>query len=147
MTVDRKWLWVGGILAVAGGALALGVPLATLITLAAVLACPAAMYFGMGMMGRMQGGAETGGTSSPDGRGAGMSKATRPAAAGAAMVPSEAPTTMRDAPPPIDDPVMILKRRLAAGDISLDEYDRLLAAISRPGPARDPSATGEGMLG
>lgn len=74
MRVDRRWLWVGGILAAAGAALALGVPLATLLTLAAVPACPAAMYLGMcgmGMMGRMQGRTEAGGAASPDGRDSG----------------------------------------------------------------------------
>jgi hypothetical protein len=144
MTADRRWLWVGGILAVVGGALALGVPLATLIRLAALLACPAAMYFGMGMMGRMHGGTETGGTSSPDGRGAGTA---RPAAASTTMAPSQAPTTALHASPDVDDPVIILKRRLASGNISLDEYDRVLAAVSRPGPALTSSATEQGTSG
>ena len=140
MNVDRRWLWAGGILTIAGGALAMGVPLATLITIAAVLACPAARYFGMGMMGRMHGSAETGGSPSHDGRGARTGEAVPRAAAGAAMAPSGAPALQ--APPPADDPVMVLKRRLAAGDISLDEYERLRAAISRPDPGRVTSTTG-----
>lgn len=47
MKVDRKWLWIGGAVAGAGAALALGVPLGTLLIVAALLACPAAMYLGM----------------------------------------------------------------------------------------------------
>ena len=102
MTVDRRWLWAGGALAVAGGALALGVPLATPITIAAVLACPAAMYFGMGMMGRMHGSAEAGGSPSHDDRGARTGEAVPQAAAGSAMAPSGAPAPQ--AAPPADDP-------------------------------------------
>ena len=47
MTINRKWLWIGGAAAGAAAALALGVPLATLLLVAAVLACPAMMLFGM----------------------------------------------------------------------------------------------------
>ena len=47
MKVDRKWLWIGGAVVGAGAALALGVPLGTLLIVAALLACPAAMYLGM----------------------------------------------------------------------------------------------------
>jgi hypothetical protein len=151
MAIDRRWLWVGGILAVAGGALALGVSLATLLTLAAVLACPAAMYFGMcgmGMKGRMQEGADTKGPVSSDGRGAGTATALPPAAAGTTMAPSHASSTPTLSPLPlIDDPVTILKRRLASGEISLDDYDRLLAAVSRPDPARSSPAPGQGTSG
>ncbi len=143
MEVDRRWLWAGGILTIAGGALALGVPIATLITLAAVLACPAAMYFGMGMMGRMQGGAEMGaGGRALDGRGAKTHTPLPLPAPTGTGAPSRAPAL--EAPPVNDDPVMILKRRLAAGEITLEEYDRLLAAISRPDPVRDTPVKGQG---
>ena len=144
MKVDRRWLWAGGILTIAGGgALALGVPLATLITLAAVLACPAAMYFGMGMMGRMQGGAETGGGARAlDGRGAETHTPVALPASTGTGAPSRAPTL--EAPRVNDDPVMILKRRLAAGEMTLEEYDRLLAVIARAGPGRNASPTGQG---
>lgn len=47
MKIDRKWLWLGGALAGAAVALALGVPLGTLLIVAALLACPAMMMFGM----------------------------------------------------------------------------------------------------
>lgn len=47
MKIDRRWLWGAGALAAAAALLAAGVPLTTLIILAAVLACPAAMFFGM----------------------------------------------------------------------------------------------------
>ena len=55
MTKQRKWLWVGGVIAAAVTALALGVPLNTLLLLGAVLLCPAAMYFGMSGMGTQRG--------------------------------------------------------------------------------------------
>ena len=56
MTIDRRRLWVGG--ALAGGAVlvAAGVPLTTLALLAAVLACPAAMFLGMRGAHQGQGG-------------------------------------------------------------------------------------------
>lgn len=47
MKIERKWLWGAGALTAAAALFAAGVPLTTLIILAAVLACPAAMYFGM----------------------------------------------------------------------------------------------------
>ncbi len=47
MRTQRRWLWIGGAIATAAAALALGLPLSTLLIVAAVLACPAAMYFGM----------------------------------------------------------------------------------------------------
>lgn len=56
MKTNRMWLWLGGALIVVAGALGLGVPLGTVLTVAALLACPAAMFLGMGMMGRTQGG-------------------------------------------------------------------------------------------
>jgi uncharacterized membrane protein len=51
MTRQGIWLAIGGIVAAAAAALALGVPLGTLLIVAAVLACPLAMYFGMRGMG------------------------------------------------------------------------------------------------
>lgn len=55
MKVDRKWLWLGGgALAAGAGALALGVPLGTLLVVGALLACPAVMCAGM-MRGGRQG--------------------------------------------------------------------------------------------
>ena len=55
MTTQRTWVWIeGGVLAVVA-ALALGVPLGTIVVLAAVLACPLAMYVGMRGMGMGQG--------------------------------------------------------------------------------------------
>lgn len=47
MKIDRMWLWLGGALAGGGVALALGVPLGTLLIVAAILACPAMMLLGM----------------------------------------------------------------------------------------------------
>lgn len=47
MKIDRKWLWGAGALTAGAALFAAGVPLTTLVLLAAVLACPAAMYFGM----------------------------------------------------------------------------------------------------
>ena len=138
MTRDRRWLWAGGILAVAGGALALGVPLATLITIAAVLACPTAMYFGMGMMGRTWAGAETVGGASAldnrDGAAAGPAVTASPFATGA-LVPERA------APSEHEDPIVILERRLAAGEVTVEEYKRLLATLSRPDPWRGAVAS------
>jgi hypothetical protein len=51
MTRQGKWLVVGGIVAAAAAALALGVPLGSLLIVAVILACPLAMYFGMRGMG------------------------------------------------------------------------------------------------
>jgi len=56
MKVDRKWLWLGGALIGGAGALALGVSLGTLLIVAALLACPAAMFFGMRGMHQGAGG-------------------------------------------------------------------------------------------
>lgn len=56
MKVDRKWLWIGGALVGGAGALALGVPLGTLLIVAAILACPAMMFFGMRAMHQGAGG-------------------------------------------------------------------------------------------
>ena len=47
MTNQRKWLWVGGGVVAAAATLALGVPPGTVLIVALVLLCPAAMYFGM----------------------------------------------------------------------------------------------------
>ncbi|MGH2374543.1 MAG: DUF2933 domain-containing protein [bacterium] len=56
MKIERKWLWLGGAVVGAGGALALGVPLGTLLIVAAVLACPLMMLFGMRGMHQGAGG-------------------------------------------------------------------------------------------
>lgn len=112
MTSDRRWLWVAGVAVVVLGALAWGIPLATLLTIAALLVCPAAMFFGMGMMGRTREG--------------GMEQ-TGPAIGVAD-----------------GDPLLILKRRLAAGEITLDEYERLAPVIGGASAAgKAPDAVGE----
>jgi hypothetical protein len=54
MSPPRIWLCLGGVLAGAAVALALGVPLGTLVVVAALLACPVAMYLGMREMGTPQ---------------------------------------------------------------------------------------------
>jgi len=64
MKVDRKWLWLGGGIVGAGAALALGVPLGTVLIVGALLACPIMMLFGMqhgaGGMAQGQGSHEAG---------------------------------------------------------------------------------------
>lgn len=59
MTTQRKWLWAGGIVAAAAALLALGVPPLTLLLIALILGCPAAMYFGRGMGGKVMGSEST----------------------------------------------------------------------------------------
>ena len=54
MSAARTGLWIVGILAGVAVALAFGVSLGTLLIVAALLACPIAMYFGMCGMGRQQ---------------------------------------------------------------------------------------------
>ena len=54
MSSPRTWLWLVGILAGVALALALGVSLWFLVIVAAVLACPIAMDYGMRGMGRSQ---------------------------------------------------------------------------------------------
>jgi len=54
MHAPRTWLWIVGILAGVALALALGVSLWSLVIVAALLACPIAMYFGMRGMGTSQ---------------------------------------------------------------------------------------------
>jgi hypothetical protein len=55
MATQRRWLWIGGGVLAVAAALALGVPLASVSVLAAALACPLAMYFGMRGIGMGQG--------------------------------------------------------------------------------------------
>ena len=117
MQVNRRWYWLGAALVVAGVALTAGVPLGTLLTIAAVLACPAAMYFGMGMMGR------------PGASQAGGDPAHQPGSA-----PMHGEMALSGSPPP-SDPLAILKLRLAKGDITLEEYERLGAVLADPGAA------------
>ena len=54
MSSARTWLWIIGIIAGVAVALAFGVSLGTLLIVAALLACPIAMYFGMRGMGSQQ---------------------------------------------------------------------------------------------
>ena len=54
MRSARTWLWIIGIIAGVAVALAFGVSLGTLLIVAALLACPIAMYFGMRGMGTSQ---------------------------------------------------------------------------------------------
>ena len=136
MNPNRRMWWLGGIVVVAGAALAAGVPLTTLLYLGAILACPAAMFFGMGMMGRMQ--------SAPEPERA-------PASPNALPEPVRSPVALPEPPQRAtldsqgkevvadpyadDDPVMILKRRLARGEIIVEEYERLMAVVAAPIPA------------
>jgi uncharacterized membrane protein YdjX (TVP38/TMEM64 family) len=55
MTTQRPWFWIGGGVLAVAAVLALGVPLGTLLIVAAILACPLAMYFGMRGMSMGQG--------------------------------------------------------------------------------------------
>lgn len=50
ITIQRKWLWLGGAVAATVAALALGVPPLTLLLIALILGCPLAMYY-LGMTG------------------------------------------------------------------------------------------------
>jgi len=127
MRGNRTWLWIGGALAGAAGALVLGVPLRTVLTVAALLVCPAAMFLGMGMMGGMQpaGARETPRTTATEAPG-------HPAAPG---VDTGAGVGARDAVGGADDPITILRRRLAKGELSVEEYERLATVISGPIPA------------
>lgn len=47
MKIKRTWLWIGGAALGAAAALAAGVPLGTLLIVAALLACPVMMSLGM----------------------------------------------------------------------------------------------------
>jgi hypothetical protein len=51
MTRQGTWLLIGSVVAGAAAAWALGIPLGVLLIVAALLACPLAMYFGMRGMG------------------------------------------------------------------------------------------------
>jgi hypothetical protein len=53
-TTQRRWLWIGGGVAAVGTALALSVPLGSVLIVAAALAYPLAMYVGMCGMGMGQ---------------------------------------------------------------------------------------------
>jgi uncharacterized protein (DUF2062 family) len=53
-TIQHRWLWIGAGVAAAAAALALGVPLGSVLIVAAALACPLAMYFGMRGVGMGQ---------------------------------------------------------------------------------------------
>lgn len=53
-TTQRRWLWIGAGAAAVAATLALGVPLESVLIVAAALACPLAMYVGMRGMGMGQ---------------------------------------------------------------------------------------------
>lgn len=61
MKINRRWLWIGGAAAAAAGALALGVPLSTLLIVGALLACPVMMSLGMRGMHQGSDGQSAGG--------------------------------------------------------------------------------------
>lgn len=103
MPIDRRWYWLGAALAAAVIALVAGIPLRTLLYVTALLACPAAMFFGMGMMGGTQ--------NHEQGAPPGPAFADRPQAGDACPVTQG------------ESPIMILKRRLAADDITVEEYE------------------------
>ena len=46
-----------------------------------------------------------------------------------------------EAPAPTESPRHVLKRRLASGEISVDEYDALRSVIDDEGPTEPPGAT------
>ena len=138
MQVNRRWYWLGAALVVAGAALAAGVlrysrhiilpkigaagqrkllDARVLCVGAGGLGSPAAMYLAMGMMGRP-------GTSQ-----AGGDPAHQPGSP-----PMHGEMALSGSPPP-SDPLAILKLRLAKGDITLEEYERLGAVLADPGAA------------
>lgn len=133
MKTNRRWLWLGSALAVAAGALVLGVPLRTVLTAAALLACPAVMFLGMGLMGGAQGGCAM---DHPPGSRE-LPRANTAGPAGLPSIPDIESSRELEAPPGHErgDPIAILKWRLARGDISLEEYERLARVISAPHPA------------
>ena len=136
MNVDRRWLWAAGLLAVVGGALAMGVPLSTLLYVAALLACPAVMFFGMGMMSKTGTGSQ--GRSTACHADPGQEERDRNQSASATATLAEgrsddiAQATQSSNLSAHLDPVAILKIRLAKGEIALDEYGRLTTAVSGP---------------
>ena len=124
MARDRRWLWLAGVVVAVLSAVAWGVPLATLLIVAAFLACPAAMFFGMGMMGRPQ----QGGMACHPGASGNAHRETSPVPTPGPqeIVPSTPANHACSASGDADgDPMLILKRRLAAGQITLEEYERL----------------------
>lgn len=144
MIRDRRWLWLTGALIAVLGALAWGIPLGTLLTIAALLACPAAMLFGMGMMGRTQEGGMACHSGAP---GKAHGETPRMSLAGpSGSETSTAPQGQTGSASLVadEDPILILKRRLAAGQISLEEYERLAAAIGgAPAAAQSTEAAKE----
>lgn len=129
MARDRRWLWLAGVVVAVLGAVAWGVPLATLLTVAVLLACPAAMFFGMGMMGRpQQGGMACHAGTSGSAHGEASSA---PFPGPLKIVPPSTPANRAgSASSAADgDPMLILKRRLAAGQITLEEYERLRVVL------------------
>lgn len=124
MKSDRRWYWLGAAVVAAGVALAAGVPLATILTFALVLACPAMMFLGMCMMGRPR----------ASGQGDRMASSAGPQQTQGEVAARSAATALPEATADGADPLPILKIRLAKGDITLEEYDRLLARVSAPDP-------------
>ena len=143
MRSDRRWYWVGATMVAVVIALATGVPLATILIIALVLACPAAMLFGMAMMGRSR-------TAGQDDGMAGSAGSQQ--IPGEVAAPSPAVTALPEATSDGADPVAILKIRLAKGQITQEEYDRLWArpravAPTSTGPARSATCTTRAMPG
>jgi hypothetical protein len=104
MKRDRRWFWLGVAVAVVGAALAAGVPLATILTIADVLVCPAAMYFGMATMGRPPAAIQHDETAGSTGQ------ATR-----GEVAARSAPAVLPEATGDGADPLVILKSRLTKG--------------------------------
>jgi hypothetical protein len=134
---DRRWVWLGGALAVALAAIAWGVPLVTLLSVAALLACPAAMLFGMGAMCRMQG-AQTADRAAAEARLRERAFLSTPTL----TLPARDGEAAGIAP--AHEAIAILKRRLAQGDITTDEYDRLMAIVAAPAPVAPGAAMSQG---
>ena len=136
MNVDRRWMWLGGALAVGAGALAFGVPLATLLYVAALLACPAVMFFGMGMMSKTGAAAQGRGMACQGDPGQAKRDRSQSASSTGMLAKGRSDDSVQATQSSnlADhlDPVAILKIRLAKGEIALDEYERLMTAVSEP---------------
>jgi len=151
MEVDRRWLWGLGLLGVGGGALAMGVPLSTLLYVAALLACPAVMFFGMGMMSKTGTGSQRGSMAYHAGPGQEERDRSQSTSAAATLaegrLDDSAQVTQSSNLPDRLNPVAILKIRLAKGEIVLDEYERLITAVSEPHELSHRAQPPDGMPG
>lgn len=148
MARDRRWRWLAGALVVVLGALAWGIPLGTLLAIAALLACPAAMFFGMGMMGRTQ---EGGMACHPGTPGRAREEAHQvsrggPSGSEATTAPQRQTGSAALVTDTDGDPILILKRRLAAGQITLEEYERLALVIGEAPAAAQSADAAEGHV-